>query len=151
MAHCRGFLGAAAVVLLGAGQTFAQSAPPWHLKGSDTLFDIMTQSILNARAAAVPGANNLIYDGTGSGNGENQMRAGTCPAGVAPPCRGVQSIAPMSRNFRPASTDANPSWTPGVQNVIGLDAAVVISKGAGAGSGCKNLNLATFVDTVGGG
>ena len=31
----------------------------FHMKGSDTLFDIMTTAINNARAAGVPGAKNL--------------------------------------------------------------------------------------------
>jgi hypothetical protein len=155
MSQCRQFLATAAALLLAGGQVFAQAAPPWHLKGSDTLFDIVTQSILNAQAAGVPGANNLVYDGTGSGNGENQMKVTKCETGQTGPCLGVQSIAPMSRNFRPATIDAaavggaaHASWYPGVQNVVGLDAAVLVTKGSGTGAGCKNLNIATFVDSA---
>jgi hypothetical protein len=135
----------------------------YHLKGSDTLFDIMTTAITNARAAGVPGAVNLFYDGTGSGNAENQMTynagTGTPVPGASIPL-GVQSIGPMSRNFRPKFIDGgwgsfvaadgvstgkvgHASWYPGVQNVIGLDAAVVVVKSTAT---AKNLNFATFVD-----
>jgi hypothetical protein len=137
----------------------------FHMKGSDTLFDIMTTAINNARAAGVPGAKNLYYEGTGSGNAETQMQAnnGTGPkiSGLNLPL-GVQSIGPMSRNFRPGIIDASavgfaaadgltatkkghPSWAPGVPNVLALDAAVVFTK---SGLGCKNLNFPTFPDNT---
>jgi hypothetical protein len=135
----------------------------FHLKGSDTLFDIITQSINRARAAGVPGANNLFYDGTGSGNAENQMinnsGSGAPLPGLTLPL-GIQSIGPMSRNFRPkfidssavgftaadgstASRQGHPSWAPGVQNVVGLDAAVFVVK---SNTNCKDLKFGTFVD-----
>lgn len=140
----------------------------YHLKGSDTLFDIMTTAINNARAASVPGAANLFYDGTGSGNAEAQMTynlgTGAPVGGMALPL-GVQSIGPMSRNFRPKFIDSawssftaadgtssakvgHASWAPSCYNVLGLDAAVVLTKGSGAGSSCKNLNFPAFTDAA---
>jgi hypothetical protein len=136
----------------------------FHLKGSDTLFDIMTTAISNARTAGVPGAKNLFYDGSGSGNAETQMQAnngsGAKISGLSLPLA-VQSIGPMSRNFRPSIIDASAagflaadgntagnkghaSWAPGIPNVLGLDAAVVFTK-SGA---CKNINFPTFVDNA---
>ena len=67
----------------------------------------------------------------------------------------------MSRNFRPATIDSlavgfaaadgatatkqgHASWTPGVQNVVGLDAAVFVIKST---LSFKNVNFSTFVDT----
>jgi hypothetical protein len=163
----RACLGALVVVIAGAATeaaagdcTTSPSDPAcFHLKGSDTLFDIISQAIVNARAGNVPGAKNLFYDGTGSGNAENQMKANAA-GGVL----GVQSIGPMSRNFRPGSIDSlsagfapadgvtlsrqgHASWFPGVQNVVGLDAAVFVVKGSGQGSGCKNVTFNTFVDS----
>jgi len=134
----------------------------YHLKGSDTLFDIITQGINAARAAAIPGANNLFYDGTGSGNAEAQMRfvTGTTPGSSH---LGVQSIGPMSRNFRPNEIDplavgftqrdathlsaiGHAAWAPTCTNVLGLDAAVLLTRNGGPGSTCKNLTFPTFVD-----
>ena len=140
----------------------------YHFKGSDTLFDIMTTAINNARAAGIPGAKNLFYDGSGSGNAENQMKynAGTgAPVAGASIPLAVQSIGPMSRNFRPATIDSaavgfaaadgatatrqgHASWAPTCQNVVGLDAAVFITRGSGAGSALKNVNFPTAVDAA---
>jgi hypothetical protein len=125
----RRLLGTAVVVLAAAsGSASAQTAPPpWNLYGSDTLFDIMTQSIANAQAKGVPGTANLAYAGGGSGNAENQMKAN------------VQSIGPMSRNFRPTTVTSHPNWAPAVRNVVALDAAVIVSKNTARR--CKNMNL----------
>src|SRR5262249_30325729 len=104
------------------------------LNGSDTWFDVMTQAIKNKvasdRAAGCqntplpatcvapsilqtatdpsPGQSALFYNGTGSGNGANSMKAGAPGVGGAPTGGGLgtQSIAPMSRNFRPAEACA---------------------------------------------
>jgi len=46
----------------------------FHLKGSDTLFDIITTGINTARSQGIQGANNLAYDGSGSGNAETAGR-----------------------------------------------------------------------------
>jgi hypothetical protein len=141
----------------------APSSTCFHLKGSDTLFDIMTQGILAARAANVTGANNLFYEGTGSGNAETAMstNTGTVVGGVLP--LGSQSIGPMSRNFRPNFIDSgwasfvpangttsgltgHASWAPTCYNVVALDAAVFLTRSAGAGSSCKDIDFPTFVD-----
>ncbi len=128
--------------------------PCYKIKGSDTLFDIMTKAINDARTAAVSGATDLFYEGTGSGNGESQLTKATA-SGI-----GVQSLAPMSRNFRPtvidsaasgfsARTAANPTgtghvaWAPTAANVVGLDAAVFVVKNSVL---LDNLDFGTFID-----
>jgi hypothetical protein len=140
------------------------------LNGSDTWFDVMTlaiknkvaadraagcqntplpascsaPSILQAAGDPSPGQSALFYNGTGSGNGANSMKAGAPGGGGAPTGGGLgtQSIAPMSRNFRPAESCAAagnpncgtqvlgqfPSWQPQIPNVGGLDAATIITK-----------------------
>src|SRR4051794_9884988 len=80
-----------------------------HLKGSDTLFDPIVAAINQSGA-------NLIYDGTGSGNGETALLNGT------------QQIAPMSRNLRNTTIAAHPSWAPQPEQVLALDAAVILQK-----------------------
>src|SRR5215468_4875791 len=170
----RTVLGALVLVTLGStGEAWAQNcianpndaANCFHLKGSDTLFDIMTDAINAARTAGVVGADKLFYDGTGSGNAESQMRfvGGSQPGGNAN--LGVQSIGPMSRNFRPGVIDnlsvgfnqrtgtnltgnGHALWAPSCQNVIGLDAAVLLTRATGAGAGCRNINFNTFNDTT---
>jgi hypothetical protein len=141
----------------------------YHLKGSDTLFDIMKTAINKAQTDNIAGAKNLYYDGTGSGNAENQMKnnsgTGTPVPGAALPL-GVQSIGPMSRNLRPGVIDSasagfaaadgsnntakqgHASWAPTCQNVLGLDAAVFITRGTGKGSALKNVNFPTAVDNA---
>ena len=141
----------------------------YHLKGSDTLFDITTQSIKNARTAGVTGAESLFYDGTGSGNAENQMKA---LGGTGNVDLGVQSIGPMSRNMRPGTIDSaatvanaitgtfvqrdlaanigksgHAAWAPVCQNVVGLDAAVFVTKGTGTGSGLGDIDWNVFTNT----
>jgi len=139
------------------------------LKGSDTLFDIITDSINAARTAGISGSKNLFYDGSGSGNAENQMKfVGNSGANLGT-ALGVQSIGPMSRNFRPGVIDGasqgfvarvasgtaaqqgasgHVAWAPTCTNVVGLDAAVFLTRLSGAGSGCKNLSFNTFVDNA---
>jgi len=130
----------------------------YHLKGSDTLFDIMRTSIVNARAAGIPGASDIFYEGTGSGNAENQMKQ------VTGTNLGVQSIGPMSRNMRPATIDplatvpgaitgtfsqrvaggtqgGHAAWAPTCQNVVGLDAAVFVTRATGTGNGLNDIAL----------
>lgn len=122
-------LGTAVLVLaVASGRASAQSAPPpWNLYGSDTLHDIMTQSIANAQAKGVPGSANLFYAGGGSSTAEAQMGAN------------LQSIGAMSRNFKGSVVAAHPSWAANVRNVVALDAAVIVSKNAP--TRCKNMNL----------
>jgi len=131
----------------------------YKLKGSDTLFDIMTQAITSARAssdtALAGAARDLFYEGTGSGNAETALRTATA-TGV-----GVQSIGPMSRNFRPSIIDASSpdysartaggtqsghaAWAPTTANVVGLDAAVFVVKGTSA---LADIDFPTFNDTA---
>jgi hypothetical protein len=122
------------------GMVRAQVAanPNYFLKGSDTLFDIMTASINAAKTKGVitTVSPTLIYDGTGSGNAENEMKS---TSGTAAGRLGVQSIGPMSRNFRPATVTQFPSWQPGLQNVVALDAAVILT--FNSTTKCKNLSL----------
>jgi hypothetical protein len=143
------------------------------LKGSDTLFDIMSTAVNQARAGGtnvngvsipvVTGASDLFYAGTGSGNAEAAMRTAST-GGI-----GVQSIGPMSRNFRPAIIDAlspdftkrclsatdpgctaanatatgHAAWAPTSTSVVGLDAAVFVVKN---GVNLDNVDFTTFVD-----
>lgn len=154
----RQLLGGIIVVLMAAsGKASAQATAPFYLKGSDTLFDIATQSINKkvskdqacTAAGTCPAGmgilppNTLVYDGTGSGNGEGEMKSAVGGGAKL----GIQSIAPMSRNFRPAVVTQFPSWAPTVQNVLGLDAAVIVEKSVA--NRCKNLSLSQTVDAAG--
>ncbi|MEI6225929.1 MAG: hypothetical protein WCS72_14320 [Deltaproteobacteria bacterium] len=128
----------AATAIPGAGHAQVPANPNYYIKGSDTLFDIMTASINAAKAKNVLPTTSptLIYDGTGSGNAENEMKS---TSGTAAGRLGVQSIGPMSRNFRPATVTQFPSWQPGLQNIVALDAAVVMS--FNGTQKCKNYSL----------
>jgi hypothetical protein len=140
--HGRKLITAAALIVaaVAPGRSTAQvaAAPDYYIKGSDTLFDIMTASINAAKSKGVLPTTSptLIYDGTGSGNAENEMKS---TSGTAAGRLGVQSIGPMSRNFRPATATQFPSWAPTVQNIVALDAAVVITKNSS--TRCKNIAL----------
>jgi hypothetical protein len=68
-----------------------------------------------------------VYVGGGSGTGETALS------------NNVQSLAPMSRNLGGAVLTAHPSWTPTARNVVGLDAAVIVTKGVT--NRCKNFSL----------
>jgi hypothetical protein len=146
----------------------------WKIRGSDTLFDIMTEAIKQARldgggtSTLATSAKDLFYQGTGSGNAENAMRAGS----ATPAPNGSlssQSIGPMSRNFRPSIIDANsttftarsatclatsgtPSscnghaaWYPSTPNVVGLDAAAFIVK---SGAPLGNVKFKKITDNA---
>jgi hypothetical protein len=78
----------------------------------------------------------IVYMSRGSGNVEQAMLHDT------------QSIGPMARNFRPTTYSVSgvgvvsglqPTWAPTVRNVLGLEAAVVVTAG-GAGR-VKNLTV----------
>jgi hypothetical protein len=125
-------------------------------------------NILQPAGDPAPGESLIFYNGTGSGNGANSMKFGAPSSGGALPqvgglaALGTQGIAPMSRNFRPKFIDTawtsgftaadgvtvtkqgHASWAPGVQNVLGLDAAVFVVKSTAA---AKNLSFATLVDS----
>lgn len=92
--------------------------------GSDTLGDVAPDTIVAAHA-------DLTYKAFGSGEAENRMLAGT------------QSVGFMSRNFKAAYLapgTGHPSWQPAPNNVLGLDAAVVVEPNKG--DQAKNLSLA---------
>jgi hypothetical protein len=134
----------------------------YKLRGSDTLFDIMTEAIRQARldgggtSPLALAAKDLFYQGTGSGNAETAMRTATATA------LGSQSIGPMSRNFRPNIIDAlsttftarsasattavgHAAWYPTSKNVVGLDAAVFVVKNTAP---LENLTFRTFTDSA---
>ena len=85
------------------------AAGPYINAGSDTLGDVAPYTITQSGA-------NLTYQALGSGTGENNMNA-------VPP---KQSIAFMSRNIKASILTPHPTWAPGVANVLGLDAAVIV-------------------------
>jgi hypothetical protein len=176
----RASIGLLAIALTGAAQR-AEAAcdtvgtpstnpanPCYVLKGSDTLFDIVTQAITTARTNGVPGATDLFYFGSGSGNAETAMRTSNTTD------IGVQSIGPMSRNMRPSIIDSaagsfkaaalgdstktcntgspagtncgHAAWAPGVNNVVGLDAAVFLVQ---QNVQLSDIAFTTFVDPAG--
>src|SRR5262244_48429 len=91
------------------------------LRGSDTLFDPITRAIMLSGAQ-------ITYTGGGSGTGETALLNHT------------QGIAPMSRNLTAAIIGpggSHPTWAPHPENVLGLDAAVIVQKNV-AGK-CPNI------------
>jgi hypothetical protein len=86
------------------------AAGPYNDDGSDTLGDVAPLAITQSGA-------NLTYRAMGSGQAENEMIA-------IPP---QQSIGFMSRNFKQANLTAHPDWQPDTNNVLGLDAAVIVT------------------------
>ncbi|MDF3068224.1 MAG: hypothetical protein K0R38_3825 [Polyangiaceae bacterium] len=102
------------------------------LKGSDTL-EAVTNLVLVGDATHDCGAATLTYAGTGSGNGENAMIAGT------------QQISPMSRTLKASVCAANPNYR---QNAIALDGiAVLVSRREGtAGVAGSSLTAAPVTD-----
>jgi hypothetical protein len=137
----------------------------YKLIGSDTLFEIMGAAITRAQAAGVSNSSDLFYFGTGSGNGETALTGNN--GSTTPAHLGYQSIAPMSRNFRPKFVDAtgagadfsrrsasnpggisHPTWAPSNANVVGLDAAVFLVDTTGGGT-LSNINFLTFNDNTG--
>jgi PBP superfamily domain len=100
----------------------AQVAAPWNVAGSDTLEKVMKDAI-SAAETAPDGAggfiltpNQLKYVGGGSGTAETANG------------NGIQAIAPMSRQYGSAVLTAHPAWAPSLQNVIGVDAVVIVSR-----------------------
>jgi hypothetical protein len=87
----------------------AWAAGPYTNAGSDTLGEVAPYTIIQSGA-------NLTYKALGSGTGESNLVAGT------------QTVAFMSRNFKSSVlTSARSSWQPTPANVLGLDAAVVVT------------------------
>jgi ABC-type phosphate transport system substrate-binding protein len=121
----------------------AQNATDFQIKGSDTLLEVMRNSIKKAQTTKDQGGvNNVLptaaptiwYEGTGSGAGETAMQAISGTFNL-----GTQSIAGMSRNFKTAVLTRYPSWTPGEVNVVALDAATIVTKGGN--NRCKNVSV----------
>ena len=86
------------------------AAGPYNDDGSDTLGDVAPVAITRSGA-------NLVYRAMGSGQAENEMNA--VPV--------QQSIGFMSRNFKSAILGVHGGWQPDTNNVLGLDAAVVVT------------------------
>jgi len=118
----------------GGGAVGVSAGNPASFKGSDTLFDFT-----NAMIAACPGTQLgspvLAYAGTGSGNGEKAMLAGT------------QQIAPMSRFMNKnacTGTSSSPTTSQGL--VVGLDGVSIVgSKSTYTSTACNgdsNANCA---------
>ncbi len=122
-----------ALALAGAsGRALAQNA----LNGSDTLETVMIDAIDRASnppySFFTPGF--LTYKGGGSTTGETAVT------------QNKQSIAAMSRNLKSSviGTGVGKFTANGALNVVGLDAAVIVTYGGAI----KNLNLPTFADVV---
>lgn len=93
------------------------------IKGSDTLYDVMTQALTTW------GGGTLTYVGGGSGTAESAMTAGT------------QYIGPMSRNFKQAVLDQHATWAPDACNVLGLDGVVIVGNTSSAQPNITDTSL----------
>jgi ABC-type phosphate transport system substrate-binding protein len=124
----------ATFLAVGAGAVGTGALDNIRLQGSDTLFEITKNVLANCLGAdPAPGdqvlppvpwdMNGLYYDGTGSGNGEKQMKTS------------IQTVAPMSRFLQTTNTcgatlPAGPDTAEGI--VFALDGlSVVTSKANG--------------------
>jgi hypothetical protein len=125
---------ATSLAVVATGSAGVMAAAPYTFIGSDTMTEVTRDSITQCQSAGgLCTPNSLTYLNTGSGAGESALLA-------AVP---TQRIAPMSRNFKASVLTAHPNWTPGLQNIIGLDAAVIVEKNAASGfSKCPNLTAA---------
>jgi hypothetical protein len=131
------YLMATTLVVAAAGAVGVGAGSTVNLKGSDTLFDFT-----NAVLSACPGTAGP-YAGTGSGNGQAAMLAGT------------QQVAPMSRflnNGACTGTAASPSTSEGL--VVALDSILIVGAnqtfGGTACNGDANVNCdSSFEPTTG--
>lgn len=98
-----------AVTASGVGIT-VWAVGPYNNDGSDTLGDVAPLVISGSSA-------NLTYRPMGSGVAESEMTS-------TPP---TQSNGFMSRNFKQAYLDLHNGWQPDINNVLGLDAAVLVT------------------------
>jgi hypothetical protein len=110
---------------LALGMSPVAMAQTFDFKGSDTLTDVINQSIINSGMSS-----QLTYTNTGSGQGEKNLAQLTGQ-------NTYQSIAPMSRNLTQAALNVIPNAAPTSKNVVGLDAAVIISRNFNGR--CKDL------------
>ena len=109
---------------VGAG---ALDAVP-SMVGSDTLKNL-TQQVLNNCTALHTLSDPIVYDGTGSGNGENALKVISAAS--------KQLIAPMSRSLGSAVCTGGPTadQRAGAEGlVIALDGLAIIGNGANVGS-----------------
>jgi hypothetical protein len=144
MCRKNGFIHSLAVLITLTAGASASAASVQNEKGSDTLFDVMTNAItlwsLDNSKGVAP-TDTITYVGTGSGSAEKAM----ANRSAAP----FQSIAPMSRNLTAAAMkacEARPGMAgkcrPEIRNVLGLDAATVVENaGGGAVAPCSDLSI----------
>lgn len=116
----------------------AAHAAPVDLKGSDTLFGVVSEAITTAQLQSV-----LHYIGGGSGGSESALVSG------------AQGIAPMSRALSTAAINnlLNQGVTP-VQNVIGLDGVSLFVQAASSAAAIdiptiRNIYLCNITDWSG--
>lgn len=102
-------------------------AQPAELRGSDTLFGVVTDSINQSNLQ-----DDLVYLGGGSGLGESAL------------VNGAQNIAPMSRSLNPGPIEAlqNQGADP-IQSVIGLDGVSLYIR---ATEPLQDISIATIRD-----
>lgn len=105
-------LGLALAAFLGVAAVSGSAFAVLQFRGSDTLFDLVTQAITQLGLQ-----NDLQYLGGGSTTGENGLVAGT------------QTIAPMSRPLKQSAIDAAAAQgNTLLSNVIALDAVSIYTK-----------------------
>lgn len=120
----------AAFVVASIGAVGVSAGTTVNLKGSDTLFDFTNAMIAGCPGTAAP------YAGTGSGNGQSAMLAGT------------QQVAPMSRflnNGACSGGAAAPTVSEGL--VIGLDGLSIVGSRTTTASTTCNGNPNTACDS----
>lgn len=116
-------LGTFAALAAGSVGAGALDSVP-SMRGSDTLKDITTNIVSQCTALAAypadnsPAAGNqpIVYDGTGSGNGENAMK----------PATAAQLIAPMSRSLGTGICDSATSHAGAEGIIFALDGLSVV-------------------------
>jgi hypothetical protein len=116
------------LVVVVTGSAGVMAGPPWILVGSDTLAPLFTGS-------------QFTYSGAGSTAVEAALSAPIA----------TQRLAPMGRNFKASVLGIGPGLTPGLKNIVGLDAVVVIEKKIAVGySMCPKISTATLALVLGG-
>lgn len=118
-------LGTFAALAAGSAGAGALDSVP-SMKGSDTLKDITTTIVANCTAlpgyptdnSTAPGVQPIVYDGTGSGNGENEMKKAVASQ--------TQLIAPMSRALGTGICDSTADRTGAEGVVFALDGLSVV-------------------------
>jgi len=128
----------AALLGLSASSASAQSTLDNNMRGSDTLFDVMNQAgvgilrQLEAAGTITPGE--IVYSGTGSGNGETDLEAN------------FQEFAPMSRFLDAAACANTMGPDPGCW-VIGLDGIAIASDNT-EDTTCDVLRYSGIIDVT---